>query len=73
MQLLIKYDPPEGWRPYCIVIADGEVSVEWQIKPWNCGWVADNHPCGGMVYDDDSWRCDVYGYDRLPLSLLEDL
>jgi len=66
MQLLIKYSPPVGWLPYCMAIADGGVSIDWQLK-W-CGWVADNHPCGGLMYDNDVWACDRYGYNRLPLK-----
>lgn len=69
LQLLIKYDPPEGWLSYCMVMTEGGVAVERQQAI--CGWVADNHPCGAMVYDDDTWACDRYGYYRQPLPVLE--
>lgn len=69
MQLLEIYDPPEGWLPYCMVMTEGGVSIERQQAI--CGWVADNHTCGGMVYDDDTWTCDWYGYYRQPLPVLK--
>lgn len=73
LQLLRNYNPPEGWLPYCMVLTEGGVSVERQ--PAICGWIADNHPCGGMVYDDGTeygqWACDRYGYYRQPISVLK--
>lgn len=71
MQLLVNDDPPTGWLPYCIAITDGPVSVEWQLT-W-CGWIATDHVCGGPVMSDDTWRCDVYGFDRLSLAELLEL
>jgi len=78
LQLLISYSPPEGWLPYCMVLTESGVSVERQ--PAICGagvveWVADNQPCGGMVYDDGTeygyWACDRYGYYRQPICVLK--
>lgn len=68
MQLFEKYGPPTGYLPYCMIMAEGAVAVE--IQQSLCGWVADNHTCGGMVLDDDTWKCDSYGYYRQPLPVL---
>ena len=73
LQLLVNYNPPEDWLPYCLVLTEGGASVERQQTL--CGWIADNQPCGGMVYDDGTeygqWACDRYGYYRQPISVLK--
>lgn len=76
----------EGWPYPCILISETHPSVDrqrdlcfqpqdlWEpLGAWGGedGWVADNAPCSGPVYSNDSWTCDgpmvQYNGERLPL------
>ena len=69
MQLFENYEV-EDYK-YCIIFSDGAVAVE--LQQLYCGWVADNHTCGGWVYDNDSWECDYLGFARPTLDQLLEL
>jgi len=69
MQLFENYQV-EDYK-YCIIFSDGAVAVE--LQQLYCGWVADNHTCGGWVYDNDSWECDHLGFARPTLDQLLEL
>lgn len=62
-----------GGGRYCMLISEWHPSVERQKAACFPGqdWVAEQSPCSGMVYDNDTWACDPFGYERLPLDRLK--
>jgi hypothetical protein len=62
-----------GSGKYCMLISEWHPSVERQKAACFPGqeWVAERTPCSGMVYDNGSWACDGFGFERLPLDRLQ--
>jgi hypothetical protein len=56
-----------GGGKYCILVSDTHPSAERQKAlcfPGE-GWVAEQVLCKGTLYDNDFWKCDIYGKERL--------
>jgi hypothetical protein len=56
-----------GGGKYCILVSETHPSAERQSAlcfPGE-GWVAEQVLCKGTLYDNDFWKCDVHGKERL--------